>query len=98
MPGRLQLQVAACRGLRGQGKAGREARHRITPQCECHRINCTNAPESARPPNPSPQGRALAGSHSLSLTPPYFLVTYWVAGGVLVRGGSVRRQGLCPQI
>lgn len=90
--------AGACEGKERQAeKAGGEARHRIAPQCECHRINCTNAPESAGPPNPSPRGRALAGSHSLSVTPPYFLGTYSVAGGVLLRGGSVSRQDLCPQ-
>lgn len=81
-----------------EGKERQAEKPGITPQCECHRINCTNAPESARPPNPSPQGRALAGSHSLSFTLPYFLGTHWVAGGALVRGGSVSRQDLCPQI
>lgn len=90
VPGSLQLQVAACRDLRGQGKAGRKA---TTSQRECRRTQGINVPESARPPHPFPQGRRMAGRENrgqpftlLFTCTPYFLGSYGVSGAVLVRG------------
>lgn len=51
----------------------------------------TDAPESARPPNPSPQGSRLAGKESrraatLLFTALHLLGTYGVAGGAWLEG------------
>lgn len=106
MPGSLQLQVAACWDLRGQGTAGREATPPHHPtvrasQDKMHQRSC--ASQASKPNSPGQEagrqaGRAEGQPLNRLFTPLYSLGTYWVAGGVLGQGGAVSRHGLCSQI